>query len=144
MLGIALARLPPGSADVALVVDRLQHELFVAQTELAAPPGSPPPPARIEERHVTRLEADLDALSAKLPPLRTFVLSRGAGGAAELQFARTVARRAERELWTLHRSTPQRSEILRWSNRLSGLLFALALAANHGQGIREVPPDYSA
>jgi cob(I)alamin adenosyltransferase len=57
--------------------------------------------------------------------------------------ARAVSRRAERELWTLNRSEPQRPELLAWANRLSDLLFALALVSNHRLGQGEVPPDYS-
>ncbi|HXQ48430.1 MAG TPA: ATP:cob(I)alamin adenosyltransferase, partial [Thermoplasmata archaeon] len=52
-------------------------------------------------------------------------------------------RRAERDLWALHRTEPQRAELLEWANRLSDLLFAASLAANHTLGIVEVPPDYS-
>ena len=143
MLGTALARCSDPSGVVGASITRLQHELFIAQTELAAPADGPPPAARIEERHIVRVEQELDALSAGLPPLRSFVLSRGPGGGAELHLARTVARRAERELWTLNRVHPQRSELLRWTNRLSSLLFALALTANHEQHYPETAPDYS-
>ncbi|MFZ1023609.1 MAG: ATP:cob(I)alamin adenosyltransferase, partial [Thermoplasmata archaeon] len=49
----------------------------------------------------------------------------------------------ERELWRLHRVEPQRPELLQWANRLSDLLFALALSINRREGVREIPPDYS-
>jgi len=143
VLGTALARCSDPTDPVATVVGRLQHELFVAQTELAVPPGGPAPAVRIEARHVQRLEQDLDLLTSRLPPLKTFVLSRGAAGAAEIHHARTVARRAERELWSLHRDAPLRPEILQWINRLSSLLFALALTSNHEHGIAETAPDYA-
>lgn len=71
------------------------------------------------------------------------MLARGAGGGASLHVARTVARRAERELWSLNRLEPLRPELLRWLNRLSDLLFALALAVNRSNGLREIPPDYT-
>lgn len=142
MLGTALARLPPDD-PVAAIVGRLQHELFVAQTELAVPRGGPAPSHRIEARHVERLEREIDGLAEGLPPLHSFVLARGAGGGAELHWARTVARRAERELWTLHREEPQRTELLTWTNRLSSLLFALALKRNRDQGIAETAPEYA-
>lgn len=90
-----------------------------------------------------RLEEDTDRLSASLEPLRSFVLPRGSPGAAEVHVARTVARRAERELWALAESEPVAPELLRWANRLSGLLFALALAANRADGSAEIAPDYS-
>jgi cob(I)alamin adenosyltransferase len=121
----------------------VQHELFLAQTELAAGPGGRPPAHRIEGRHVRGLEQAIDRWDAAHPPLTSFVLPGGSPSAAALHVARTVARRAERELWTLHRSEPQRTELLEWTNRLSDLLFALALAANHALGVPEVAPDYS-
>ena len=143
MLGIALARLPDGPDTTRPILDRLQHELFIAQTELAMPPGAQPPAARIEARHLLRMEADLDALTARIPPLKSFVLSRGGPGVAEIHFARTVARRAEREVRTLHRESPVRPELLQWCNRLSGLLFALALTENLRAGHPETAPDYA-
>ncbi len=45
---------------------------------------------------------------------------------AQLQFARTVARRAERRLWTLHKQDPLPEIILRFINRLSDLFFVMA------------------
>jgi cob(I)alamin adenosyltransferase len=143
LLGIVEAELPDSLADARAVVRRLEHELYVAQSELAVGTGTKPPAHRIEANHVTRLEIDIDRFDAAHPALRTFVLPRGARAAAELHLARTVARRAERELWTLNRTEPQRPELLQWTNRLSDLLFALALAVNHALGIAEVAPDYS-
>jgi cob(I)alamin adenosyltransferase len=142
-LGLVEAELPDSLSDVRAVVRRLEHELYIAQTELAAAPGAKPPVARIEARHVLRLETDIDRFDAAHPELRSFVLPRGSRAATQLHVARTIARRAERELWTLNRTETQRPELLQWTNRLSDLLFALALATNHALGVAEVPPDYS-
>jgi cob(I)alamin adenosyltransferase len=142
-LGLVEADLPPSMGAMASTLRRVEHELYIAQSELAAAPGTKPPAHRIEARHVTRLEADIDTFDAAHPPLTSFVLPRGARVAAELHVARTVARRAERELWALHRTEPQRAELLQWTNRLSDLVFALALAANHALGVGEIAPDYS-
>jgi cob(I)alamin adenosyltransferase len=142
-LGLVSAELPESLAEVRATVRRLEHELYIAQTELASPPGTKLPAHRIEERHVTRLEGEIDRYDAAHPELRSFVLPGGSKPAAQLHVARTVARRAERELWALHRAEPQRTELLQWTNRLSDLLFALALAVNHSLGVVEVAPDYS-
>ncbi|MGI0071212.1 MAG: cob(I)yrinic acid a,c-diamide adenosyltransferase [Thermoplasmata archaeon] len=143
-LGLVEADLPESLGDARTTVRRLEHELYIAQSELAVAPTATKPPAhRIEARHVTRLESDIDRFDAAHPELRSFVLPRGARVAAEVHLARTIARRAERELWALHRSEPQRDELLQWANRLSDLLFALALAVNHALGVAEVAPDYS-
>ena len=78
-----------------------------------------------------------------LEPRHSFVLPRGGPGGAQLQYARAVARRAERDLWSLHTEEPQREELLRWANRLSSLLFALALGVNRAEGFAEISPDYT-
>lgn len=90
-----------------------------------------------------RLEAETDRLSSALDPVHSFVLPRGAPGAAHLHYTRTVARRAERDLWALHAEEPQREELLRWANRVSSLLFALALTVNRAEGFPEISPDYT-
>jgi cob(I)alamin adenosyltransferase len=141
-LGLAAADLPQELADVRAVLERLGHELFVAQAELAAG-GSKTSPHRIEAAHVTRLEKDIDRFDAAHPALHTFVVPGGSRPAALLHVGRAISRRAERELWTLHRTEPLRPELLAWANRLSDLLFALALASNHRLGVTEVRPDYS-
>jgi cob(I)alamin adenosyltransferase len=143
-LGLAHALLPERLDDLRTEVRRLEHELFVAQSELAASPKGPGPSHRIEPRHVERLEHDIDRFDAQHPPLRSFVLPTGATPAAALHLARTVSRRAERELLALHRTEPQTDALLAWANRLSDLLFALALAANHALGVEETAPDYAA
>lgn len=54
-----------------------------------------------------------------------FLLPGGTPISAQLQFARTVSRRAERRLWTLHRQDPVNEDILRFINRLSDLFFVI-------------------
>jgi cob(I)alamin adenosyltransferase len=122
---------------------RLQHELYVAMSELATAPGSKPPAHRIEARHVAELEAAIDRYSAAIEPVHAFVLPRGTPAGAAVHVARTVARRAERELWALHAESPQREELLQWANRLSDLLFAIALVVNRHAGFAELSPDYA-
>jgi cob(I)alamin adenosyltransferase len=46
-------------------------------------------------------------------------------------------------MWSLHAIDPLPPELLQWVNRLSDLLFALALSVNRHEGFREIPPDYS-
>jgi ATP:cob(I)alamin adenosyltransferase len=142
-LGLVVVELPPELGEIRALVHRLQNELYVAQAELATAPGRGKTDHVIEARHVTRLEADIEQFESSHARLHSFVLSGGSRPGALLQLARTVARRAERELWTLNRDEPLRSELLGWANRLSGLLFALALAVNQALGVAEVAPDYS-
>ena len=142
-LGLVHVELPETLSDVREVVRRLEHELFIAQSELAHAATANAPAHRILDRHVRRLESDIDRFESAHPTVRSFVLSGGSRPAALLHVSRAVARRAEREVWALHRTEPVRPELLQWANRLSDLLFALALAVNHRLGAAEVAPDYT-
>ena len=143
VLGLAEALLPPEASAERELLLRLQHEIFIAMSELATPAGHAPLAHRLEMRHVQRLEHDIDRIEDATPPLRSFVLPRGTAAASATHLARTTARRAERELWALHRTEPVRPELLQWTNRLSDLLFALARAVNLSAGATEIPPDYT-
>jgi cob(I)alamin adenosyltransferase len=112
-------------------------------TELATPTGRAPE-HRITEQHVARLERDIDTVDAMAPPLRNFVLPHGSSAGAEFHVVRTVARRAERDLWALHRTEDLPAPLLEWTNRLSDLAFALARAVNRAAGADEIAPDYGA
>ena len=80
---------------------------------------------------VARLEAEIDAMTAKLKPLRSFVLPGGTPAAAALHVARTVCRRAERLIVELQSTgEPVSAPALKYINRLSDHLFVAARAAN--------------
>ena len=140
---MALALLPPSLGDVRSVAERLAHELFVVQAELARPPRAARGGAAIDAARVELLEHDIDRFDALHPPVHSFVLPGGSPPAAAFHLARTVARRAERELVALHAIEPVSEPLLAWANRLGDLLFALALATNHALGVAESPPDYT-
>jgi cob(I)alamin adenosyltransferase len=142
-LGLAQSELPPELSPVAAVLERLQHELFILGAELATPEGKPAPQQLLQDRHVRRVEEEIELFSGPSEGLRTFVLPRGSKAASQLHVARAVARRAERAVVRLHRSEPQRPPVLAYMNRLSSLLFALAVQANKTAGVAEVPPDYT-
>jgi len=70
-----------------------------------------------------------------LPPLKEFILPGGGPGAAACHLARTIARRAERRVWTLAASEAVAPEVTQYLNRLSDLLFVLArVIARHERG----------
>ena len=78
----------------------------------------------------------IDRLEAELPPLRRFILPGGGPTGAWLHVARTVCRRAERRVVGLGEGTVE-AVIVRYLNRLSDLLFVMARASNHRQGVPE-------
>ena len=83
-------------------------------------------PNKPDGRMVAACEAKIDELTAQITDSDCFVLPGGTPLAARLQLARTIARRAERRLWTLHRQDPLPQELLCFINRLSDLLFIMA------------------
>jgi cob(I)alamin adenosyltransferase len=125
-----------GRFDEAL--SRIQRDLFAFGAQLADPADKLSPrvvKAVISDEDVRRVEALIDDVDSQVPPLRRFVLPGGTPAGAALHVARTVCRRAERRLVAL--ATPVDPVLLRYINRLSDLLFALARAVNHRQGIPE-------
>ena len=68
----------------------------------------------------------MDTMTAGLKENGYFLLPGGTPVSAQLQFARTVARRAERRLWTLNRQDAVPEDILSFINRLSDLFFVMA------------------
>ncbi len=91
----------------------------------------------IEERHVTALEVVIDELTAVVGPLENFILPGGSLGAAQLHVARTICRRAEREVVTLGREEAIGPYVLQYLNRLSDALFVMARYENHMRGVPE-------
>ena len=79
---------------------------------------------------VEALEAEIDRVNATLGPLTSFVLPGGSPAAAQLHLARSIVRRAERDVAELAASEPLNPELLKYLNRLSDLLFVLARQAN--------------
>jgi cob(I)alamin adenosyltransferase len=118
---------------------RIQGELFQLGAELATPRGKDSGMQLVEDPSILVLETEIDQMEAKLPPLKTFVLPGGAKTSALLHLSRTVCRRAERELITLNRAEPQRSQVLQYLNRLSDYLFVSARFANLQAKVADVP-----
>ena len=134
---LGMARLHcDGAADELLA--RLQNELFDLGADLCTPEVEDPPypPLRITPAQVTRLEQEIDRINQNLEPLTSFILPGGAAAAAYLHLARTVARRAEREMTALSDSETVNPAALRYVNRLSDLLFRPGAAAERRRQIR--------
>jgi cob(I)alamin adenosyltransferase len=116
---------------------RIQHSLFDSGAELAARTVEARPPC-ITDADITSLEREIDRYDAMVEPLRVFILPGGTAAAAQLHVARCVCRRAERRLVELMAGEQVRSELLRYLNRLSDLLFVLARVVNKVNGLPDV------
>ena len=134
---VGLARLTTATLDdreIDAILGRIQNDLFDLGADLATPQVENPkfPPLRIVPEQVTRLEGEIDRLNADLAPLNSFVLPGGSAAAAWLHLARTVARRAEREITLLAESETVNPEAIRYINRLSDLFFVMSRHLNGG------------
>lgn len=124
---------------LAAVVPEIQNELFHLGSDLCFLEEDKVrfQIPQIQARHVERLESLIDELSAVVGPLQNFILPGGAAGAAHLHVARTVCRRAEREVLTLSAEEAIGAHVLIYLNRLSDALFVMARYENHERGVPE-------
>ncbi len=142
-IGVARAAsdLPP---ELCSQLDCVMSDLFAAGAELATPQTQMKKlgahlTTRIQASRITELEELIDAASAATPALKAFVLPTGTDAAARLHLARTLVRRAEREVVALtRRRVSVRGELLAYLNRLSDLLFAWARLCNTRAGRDDV------
>ena len=117
----------------------IQNDLFHLGSDLAFPEEEKKQfnVPRIEERHVLALETMIDELNEIVGPLKNFILPGGSSGAAALQVARAVCRRAEREVVSLSRQEEVSSLNIHYLNRLSDALFVMGRFENKQKGIDE-------
>lgn len=137
---IGLARLA-ASGETDAMLDRIQNDLFDLGADLCVPERADEegPHLRIVAAQVERLEREIDAMNEQLAPLNSFVLPGGTPLAAELHLARTIVRRAERDMVALAKAETVGAPALAYINRLSDHLFVLARLANGGQDVLWVP-----
>ncbi len=140
---LGLARLHTADQpELDAILARIQNDLFDLGADLCAPDTGAKlewEPLRIVESQVSRLEAEIDAMNARLKPLKSFILPGGSPAAAYLHQARTVSRRAERQMCQLAAKPDENvgSAALKYINRLSDLLFVLSRNANEN-GAKDV------
>ena len=130
-LGVVLAGELPEELRHPLTL--VQNELFDVGADLSVPWGVTDR-LRVEQAMVDRLEELCDRFNAGLPELRSFVLPGGSEAAARLHVARTLCRRAERDVLQGAQEVELNPLVLVYLNRLSDLLFILARAANAAAG----------
>jgi len=117
----------------------VQNNLFVIGAQLATEPESPHQPScLITAEDVALLEQSIDQASEGLPKWRGFTLPGGCRAAAFAHVCRTVCRRAERRILSLHDTEPVSSVLLAYVNRLSDYFYVLALRINFLQGTEEI------
>ena len=131
-LGVAALE---AEGDMLAALRRIQNDLFDLGADLATPDRGKTlewEPLRIVKAQVERLESEIDAMNADIPPLDSFILPGGSALAAYLHVARTLSRRAEREVAELASMEDEivSAEALAYANRLSDWLFVAGRIAN--------------
>lgn len=138
-IGMVRIHLAGKDPEVDQMLLRIQNDLFDLGADLCVPDRGqqlPYEPLRMSDAQVKRLEDEIDLMNAELQPLRSFILPGGARAAAALHVARTVSRRAEREMVELasEPAEPVSVAALKYINRLSDFLFVAARYVNdHGK-----------
>jgi cob(I)alamin adenosyltransferase len=130
LLGVLLSGSLPD--DIHSLLIEVQHDLFDLGGEMCMPGRSV-----VERDHVARLDTWIKNLNASLPSLKEFILPGGCPAASIAHLARSVCRRAERQLVRLARSERIEAAPLQYLNRLSDLLFILARSINQAAGASE-------
>jgi cob(I)alamin adenosyltransferase len=128
----------PVGARLDAILRQVQNELFDLGSELATPPDAAwEGMITIGAEQIATLERTIDECQHDLAPLESFILPGGGMIAAFLHQARTVCRRAERDILRLSRQEPVSPHALGYVNRLSDLLFVLSRWMSHHLGEAE-------
>jgi len=120
------------------ILEEIQENLFIVCAHVAGAEKN------ITGQKIKRMEEMIAQCEKRLPPITTFTIAGGTELSALLDFARTLARRAERRTVAVNDETGTiNPEVLKYMNRLSSILFALARLTNLKSGIKEVSPSYN-
>ncbi len=133
---LGLARAFARSAEARDLAQQVQRHLYQIMAEVAATPDNAARFRTVGPEQVAWLEQRIAALEAQAPPPKVFILPGDSQGGAFWALARTIARRAERRLVTLHRNgTLRNPAVLAYLNRLSSLCFVLEVWENRAAGV---------
>ena len=91
------------------------------------------------KKETSNLEKQIDEIEGRLPVLKNFVVPGGSRLSAHMQYARALARRAERRVVALSKEQKINGTVLTFLNRLSDYLFMLARDAAHQSGFGDEP-----
>lgn len=110
--------------DFSSIINELQNQIFELSSEIAGFEMN------FNEEKIKYLEDLISKFDKELEPLRNFVLPGGHIGSSFLHLARAICRRAERSVVSLIRENKSKEVHVRYLNRLSSLLFVMALIVN--------------
>jgi len=122
------------------LLDSIQYQLFFIGAELASPDLSitATNQQQVGEENIKALEDAIDSAMAKVPALHSFVLPGSSKSGSQMHLARAVSRRAERRVLAVNEIKPVRPELMKYLNRLSDALYALARLEDHENQISTI------
>lgn len=133
---LGLARVICISPATKSMIKAIQKDLYHVMAEVSAVPENAASFRQVEAERVAWLEATIDRLQDKIDFPSEFILPGDSLGGAYMALARTVVRRAERQLTSLYRAGKiENIQLIRYLNRLSSLCFLLELEENSLSGI---------
>ena len=131
IIGLMICKLE--DAELEAFFTAVQHDLFNIGGEISMPGHT-----FISQQKVAGLEAKIDAFNEQVKPLKDFILPGGSEAASVCHIARATARRAERDIVSLHQEDAVSDTTRQYLNRLSDLLFVCARIINKNLGEQDV------
>ena len=117
----------------------VQKRLFTIGSNLASDPEKRMITPDVTDEDIHTLENAMDTMDQLLEPLKNFILPGGDTAVAYAHVCRTVCRRAERKVITLHHGSPVDPKIIVYLNRLSDYFFVLSRYIGHSRDVPEIP-----
>ena len=121
---------------------KIQNDLFIIGANLASLSNGKIEKATLQEEKLKKVEQFIEFLGNDIPPLRQFVIPTGCEAAVHMHVARSIARRAEREVVKASNEYNLDKSLISYLNRLSSLFFTAALYLNLKNNIEEKHPTY--
>lgn len=112
--------------EIKNILSKIQHSLFNIGSYLANEKPEEQTISIINQADISILEEKMDEFVSELPELKNFILPSGHVLTSQTHIARTVCRRAERNIVKLSQEIEINEAVIIYVNRLSDFLFILA------------------
>jgi len=136
---IGLIRDLTDQTDLKAYLLHLQDRLMTCAAILSADNDPEVKLPELTEADVFSLEKSIDEMEVTLKPLNSFVLPGGHVVSSQCHIARTICRRAERQIIRLSEELFVPATVIKYINRLSDYLFVLARKVLHDYGLEDIP-----
>lgn len=141
-LAVCRAGAGPRFKNISSLILTIQETMFIAQAEIAAAGMGRPTKVRVAKEKTDHLEKEIAEMDHELPEITRFIIPGGSQLSVNLDYARAIARRAERGIRKYDKIKKIRPELMQYINRLSSILFAMARYVNFKMKVKEENPSY--